>query len=88
MAERVRISNRMPIGHVRAPAYLRGHVGTIERALGTFPDPERLAYGQPAPERSLYRIRFTMSELWGADAENPNDTVDAELYDHWFERLT
>ncbi len=84
---RVRVSARMPIGHVRAPAYLRGRTGRIERALGTFPDPERLAYRQPAPLSPLYRVRFTMAELWGDSAENPNDTVDAEIYAHWLEPL-
>lgn len=84
---RVRVSDRMPIGHVRAPAYLRGRTGTVERVLGPFPDPERLAYGQPAPLRQLYRVRFTMAEVWGDAAEQPQDTVDAEIYDHWLERL-
>ena len=85
--QRVRVAARMPMGHVRAPAYLRGKVGTIERPLGAFPDPERLAYGQPAPDRALYRVRFSMAELWGDSAEAPTDTVDAELYDTWLERL-
>ena len=85
--QRVRVATRMPMGHVRAPAYLRGRIGTIERPLGAFPDPERLAYGQPAPARALYCVRFTMAELWGDSAESPSDTVDAELYDTWLERL-
>lgn len=87
MAERVRVSTRMPPGHVRTPAYLRGRTGVIERALGSFPDPERLAYGLPAPARALYRVRFTMAEVWGPGAENGTDTLDAEIYGHWLERL-
>lgn len=81
----VRVSARMPIGHVRTPAYLRGRTGRIERVLGRHPDPERRAYGQPAPDRRLYRVRFAMTELWADDAETPGDTVDAEIYDHWLE---
>jgi nitrile hydratase subunit beta len=84
---KVRVSDRMPIGHVRTPAYLRGRTGTVERILGPFADPERLAYAQPAPPRHLYRVRFTMAEVWGDGAEHPHDTVDAEIYDHWLERL-
>ena len=84
---RVRVSARMPLGHVRAPAYLRGRTGTIERALGSFPDPERLAYRQPAPPNPLYRVRFTMAELWGDTAEHPSDTLDAEIFAHWLEVL-
>lgn len=85
MTERVRIRSLMPPGHVRAPAYLRGKTGIIERRLGTFSNPEQLAYALPAAPKQLYRIRFTMSELWGTAAENPDDTLDAEVYAHWLE---
>jgi nitrile hydratase len=73
----------MPPGHVRTPAYLRGKVGEIERSLGAFPNPEELAYRQKATARPLYRVRFTMAEVWGAEAENPDDTLDAEIFAHW-----
>lgn len=82
---RVTVSRRMPLGHVRAPAYLRGKTGTVERQLGPFKDPERLAYGQPAAPLTLYRVRFTMADIWGPLAENPTDTLDAELYETWLE---
>lgn len=79
----VRIKAHMPPGHVRAPAYLRGRRGIIERAIAPFANPEKLAYRLPAEPRMLYRVRFTMRELWGAAAETPEDTVDAEIYAHW-----
>ena len=85
MAERVRVKAMMPPGHVRAPAYLRGKTGVIERALGAFSNPEQLAYRQPADPRPLYRVRFTMAEIWGTGAETPDDTLDAELFAHWLE---
>jgi len=85
MADRVRVSAMMPPGHVRAPVYLRGKTGVIERALGAFPNPEQLAYNQRADKRDLYRVRFTMAEVWGADAEHPTDTIDAEIFAHWLE---
>lgn len=87
MAEPVRVKPMMPPGHVRTPAYLRGKKGVIERALGPFKNPEQLAYGLRADERPLYRVRFTMAEVWGDQAECPTDTLDAEIYDHWLERL-
>ena len=83
MAERVRVKALMPPGHVRAPAYLRGKTGVIERRLGTFGNPEQLAYGHKAGKKHLLRVRFTMAELWGEGAEAPDDTVDAEIYEHW-----
>ena len=37
------------------------------------------------PARALYRVRFTMAELWGEAAERPSDTLDAEIFEHWLE---
>lgn len=84
---RVRVKSMYPPGHVRAPSYLRGKEGEIEREIGPFKNPEQLAYGLPAEEKTLYRVRFTMAELWGETAETPTDTVDAEIYAHWLEEV-
>ena len=82
---KVRVKTMMPPGHVRAPAYLRGKTGVIERALGAFRNPEQLAYGLEAEKQPLYRVRFTMAEIWGEAAETPTDTLDAEIYGHWLD---
>lgn len=87
MAERVRVKALTPPGHVRAPWYLRGKEGVIERPLGAFRNPEQLAYGLSAEEKPLYRVRFAMRDIWGEAAENPDDTLDAELYAHWLEKV-
>ena len=87
MGKSVRVKNHCPPGHVRAPWYLRGKTGIIERYLGTFGNPEQLAYGLKAEEKPLYRVRFTMAEIWGAAAERPTDTIDAEIYGHWLEEV-
>ena len=75
----------MPPGHVRTPAYLRGKRGWIERTLGPFPNPEELAYRHSGTPLPLLRVRFTMAEVWGDGVENPSDTIDAEIYQHWLE---
>ena len=85
LADQVRVKAMFPPGHIRTPAYLRGKVGTIERKLGSFPNPEELAYGRPAPSIELVRVRFSMAEVWGEDCETPTDTLDAEIYTHWLE---
>ncbi len=85
MTERVRVKSWTPPGHIRTPAYLRGKTGEVERALPAFPNPELLAYGLPAPKVPLYRVRFTMAEVWGAEAECPDDVVEAEIFAHWLE---
>ncbi len=87
MPDRVRVRMMMPPGHVRTPAYLRGKTGIIERSLGAFANPEQLAYRQKSAPRPLYRVRFTMAEIWGPAAENPDDTLDAEIFAHWLEPL-
>ena len=76
-----------PPGHVRTPFYLRGKTGEIERELGYFKNPEELAYGLNANKQKLYRVRFSMSEIWGEASEASNDTVDAEIYEHWLEKV-
>ncbi|EBA11413.1 SH3-like domain-containing protein [Roseobacter sp. CCS2] len=81
----MRVRADMPPGHVRTPAYLRGKVGWVERTLGPFPNPEQLAYGMQAMPLPLMRVRFTMADIWGADADRPRDTIDAEIYRHWLE---
>ena len=85
MAERVRVKTWSPPGHIRTPAYLRGKTGEVERALPAFPNPELLAYGLPAPKVPLYRVRFSMAEIWGDDAERPDDILEAEIFAHWLE---
>ena len=74
-----------PPGHVRTPFYLRGKTGVVERALGPFRNPEELAYRQPGTPVPLLRVRFTMAEIWGAAAERPHDTLDAEIFAHWLD---
>ncbi|WP_069299818.1 SH3-like domain-containing protein [Neptunicoccus sediminis] len=86
-AQKVRVKNWHPPGHVRAPMYLRGKTGEIERELGPFANPEELAYGHKASRRRLLRVRFTMGELWGAEAENPADILEAEIYEHWLDPI-
>lgn len=86
VAERVRIKSMMPPGHVRTPAYLRGKCGVIERKLSEFSNPERAAYRLNNEMQPLVRVRFSMAEIWGDAAENPTDTLDAEIYAHWLER--
>ena len=83
----VRVKNLMPPGHVRTPYYLRGKIGIVERVLGPFPNPEGLAYGHTPDSLPLFRVRFTMQEVWGSQAEQPSDTIEAEIYAHWLEKV-
>ena len=82
---KVRVLRQWPPGHVRTPGYLRGKVGTIERSIGIFNNPEQNAYRLTPTKNRLLRVRFQMSEVWGIKAENPDDVVEAEIYEHWLE---
>lgn len=74
-------------GHIRTPWYLRGKTGVVERICGAFGNPETLAYGLETQQLPLYRVRFTMTEIWGGGVENPGDTIDAEIFEHWLEAV-
>ncbi|MBN7807827.1 MULTISPECIES: SH3-like domain-containing protein [Agrobacterium] len=68
--------------HVRTPAYSRGRDGTIVGLLGSFGNPEDLAFNRPADRKRLYHVRFDMTELW-PDSPDKRDTVVIEIYEHW-----
>ena len=73
----VRVSTRAHHGHHRTPGYLKGRHGRIERAQGTFRDPETCAYGDDGlPERVLYLVSFELDR---------GDRVLADLFEHWLE---
>ena len=82
--DKVRILERNQPGHVRTPIYVRGKAGVIERIVGSFPNPELLAYGHTGlPYKMLYRVNFRQSDLWD-DYDGPlNDTLEIEIYEHW-----
>ena len=74
--------------HLRTPGYLFGATGIVERHMGSFADPSLLAYGvQGAPTLPLYRVRFTLGDLWsGAEPEEADSTITVDLYSNWLQR--
>ena len=84
--DRVRIDDRAPAVHHRVPSYVLGRVGVVERLCGTFGQPELLAYGGDGePAQTLYRVRLRQIDLWPDYAENPADTLEIEIFEHWLE---
>ena len=69
--------------HIRTPHYIRGRTGTVVRPLGAFPNPEDLAFGRPAPPRTLYHVLFAQEPIWHEGT--PGDTVMVEVFEHWLE---
>ena len=69
--------------HLRTPHYVRGRPGTILRALGSFPNPEDLAFNRPAAEKVLYHVLFEQPPVW--DEGQAGDTLLVELFEHWLD---
>jgi len=68
--------------HIRTPHYLRGAHGVVEKHLGSFPNPEDLAFARPAAVLNLYHVRFSPQAIW-PDAKG--DVLVVELYETWLE---
>ncbi len=87
VGEKVKVMKAYPLGHVRTPFYVRGHVGTIERLCGSFPNPEELAQMRDGlPAQPLYRVRFLQNEVWPDYRGSPADVVEIEIFQHWLEK--
>ena len=69
--------------HIRTPHYLRGRAGRVVHRLGTFPNPEDLAFARPAPPRALYHVLFQEPELWPDG--RAGDEVLVEVFEQWLE---
>ena len=69
--------------HLRTPHYVRGRTGTVVRALGSFPNPEDLAFHRAAPKKVLYHVLFDQQPVWNEGVVG--DTLLLELFEHWLE---
>jgi nitrile hydratase beta subunit len=80
VGQKVVVRNRHPIGHTRAPRYVRGRQGVIDRDHGVFVFADSSGSGQGPNPQHCYVVRFTAQELWGPEA-NPRDCVLVDLWD-------
>jgi nitrile hydratase len=83
--QRVYISSRLPVGHYRVPAYLRGCRGVVEEIIEPAAiDNEEEAFGRNAgSKRHYYRVRFAMSDLWPGYEGSPRDALLVEIFETW-----
>lgn len=86
VGDQVRISDRREARHHRVPAYVKGHLGTIERVCGAQGQPELLALGESGePKQTVYRVHLDQTRLW-QDYQGPGrDALEIEIFDHWLE---
>jgi len=81
--DRVRVINRNPVGHIRAPRYTRGRTGTVVMEHGAFVFPDRNAATSEKVACQLYNVRFEGRDLWGDDMDY--DPVYVDLFDNYLE---
>ncbi|MGH8668141.1 MAG: SH3-like domain-containing protein [Burkholderiales bacterium] len=82
----VKVRNTAPLGHIRTPFYIRGHVGAIERLCGSFPNPEELSQMRDGlPALPLYRVRFRQKDVWPDYRGPAGDVLEIEIFQHWLE---
>ena len=89
LGDRVRVSDRSPIGHYRVPTYLRGKMGSVEAVIGpTLVDNEAEGYGRNAgSRRHYYRVAFAMTELWPHYRGSARDGLRIEIFESWLARI-
>ena len=87
VGDRVRVIDLAKGGHVRTPDYILGRTGEVIQRCGMFLNPEDLSIGVThGPVVALYRVKFTMEEVWHAPQRHPGDRLCIEIYDHWLEK--
>ena len=84
LGDTVRARNIHPAGHTRLPRYVRGRTGTITHLHGGHVFPDTNATGAGEAPQWLYTVRFTGTELWGADAD-PSVTVSVDAWESYLE---
>ena len=80
VGDRVTVLADSPYGHTRKARYVRGKTGTVELAHGTMIYPDSAGNGGDDAPEHVYTVKFTNTELWGAEAAEPNGVV---YFDVW-----
>jgi hypothetical protein len=86
--QRVRVAARLHEGHHRTPGYVKGKLGSIERAHSSFTNPETRAYGADGlPRQQLYLVSFAQHDVWPQYSGGRHDRIYLDLFEHWLEAV-
>ncbi|WP_214366680.1 nitrile hydratase subunit beta [Pseudonocardia sp. H11422] len=85
LGDTVTVTQDSPHGHTRKARYIRGRTGVVTHAHGTFIYPDSAGNGGEDDPQHVYTVKFTNSELWGAEAAEPNGVV---YFDVWEPYIT
>lgn len=80
--ERVRVREWHPLGHTRAPRYVREKCGHVVRFDGVFSVPDVEYHCDGKRSEPTYSVRFEADALWG----EPGDPVHVDLWESYLER--
>jgi nitrile hydratase beta subunit len=75
--------NLHPTTHSRLPGFVKGKPGVIDTYHGAHCHHEALADGRGEAPEHLYAVKFLAKDLWGADAERPDDAVYVDLFEDY-----
>jgi nitrile hydratase len=84
VGDSVRVRAWHPSGHTRAPSYVQGKCGVIERVDGRFNLPDLEAHGGGQVLDFTYSVRFSSRELWG-EGGNDGETINVGLWETYLE---
>jgi nitrile hydratase len=84
VGDRVRVRIMATPGHTRAPGYVHGRTGVVDRVHGTFVLPDANATGRGESPEPCYSVRFDARALWG-DTAAPGDRVYADLWQSYLD---
>jgi nitrile hydratase subunit beta len=80
----VRVRERHPPGHTRAPRYVQGKQGFIIRVDVAANIDDIEAHGGGDVADPLYSVRFTSRELWG-EAGTDGDVIHVDLFERYLQ---
>jgi nitrile hydratase subunit beta len=87
VGDHVRVRDMNPLGHTRAPRYVRNRIGIVERIHDAFVFPDANAKSEDAPPQWLYSVGFAADGLWGEDAP-PATTVVVAVFESYLQPVT
>ena len=85
----VRVRSDIVSHHHRTPWFIKGKTGAVRAVSGPFLNPESRAYGGDGlPDRLLYQVEFSQTDLWGERyQEDERDVLLVDVYEQWIEPL-
>jgi nitrile hydratase subunit beta len=81
VGDAVQVREWHPLGHTRAPRYVRGRQGVVVRLDGVFSVPDVEYHCDHTREEPTYSVRFESRVLWG----EPGDPVHVDVWESYLE---